>query len=232
MTTELLPGVEFEPGARRAQLLEVYAVDLVIDVGANAGQYARSLRESAYPGRIASFEPASAPFAALQRATAADARWECHRLALGRARGQAVLNIAADDRASSLLGVMDRHVDAAPQSGFVGREEVDLETLDSVWSDLRIEAASPYLKIDVQGCELDVLRGGETVVAQCVLVELELSLTPLYEGGPLFHEALDWLRARDFTPVAFECVLDDRRTGEMLQLDGIFAAQARLAERA
>jgi hypothetical protein len=83
----------------------------------------------------------------------------------------------------------------------------------------------------VQGGELGVLRGGQSVLSECPLVELELSLVPLYESGPLFYEAVDWLRDRDFAPVAFECVLDDRRSGQMLQMDGIFGAQAKLAER-
>ncbi len=154
-----------------------------------------------------------------------------HRLALGDRPSRANLNIAADDRASSLLNVMRRHVDAAPESAFARREEVEVERLDSLWARLSSGALSTYLKIDVQGAELDVLRGGESAVNECLFVELELSLVPLYETGPLFYEAVDWLRDRGFRPAGFECVLDDRRSGQMLQVDGIFVAQARLAER-
>jgi FkbM family methyltransferase len=231
MTTVGLPGASFGPGARRARLLATYEIDLVVDVGANTGQYGASLRGFGYAGRIASFEPGASAFAGLRERTTADPGWECRRLALGACPGSATLNIAADDRASSLLDVMGRHVRAAPESAFARREEVEVQRLDALWARLSTGATSTYLKIDVQGAELGVLRGGESAVDECLFVELELSLVPLYETGPLFYEAVDWLRDRGFVPVAFECVLDDDRSGQMLQVDGIFAAQARLAER-
>jgi FkbM family methyltransferase len=143
MATIGLPGALFGPGARRGRLLAAYEIDLVIDVGANTGQYGASLRESGYEGRIVSFEPGTSAFEALYERTAADPAWESRRFALGEVAGRASLNIAEDDRASSLLNVMDRHVDAAPESAFASVEDVDIHTLDSLWERLRRGAASP-----------------------------------------------------------------------------------------
>jgi hypothetical protein len=55
-----------------------------------------------------------------------------------------------------------------------------------------------------------------------VLVEAELSLLPTYEAGPLFGDVVAFLAEHGFVPIAFEGVLDDVETGEMLQADAIF----------
>jgi hypothetical protein len=76
--------------------------------------------------------------------------------------------------------------------------------------------------MDTQGSELDVLRGGKRVLEAMSLVEVELSLLPVYDSAPLFAEVYGLLAQQGFTPIAFEGVLDDTETGEMLQADGIF----------
>jgi hypothetical protein len=97
-----------------------------------------------------------------------------------------------------------------------------MQRLDSVWPRIVREARRPYLKIDTQGYELEVLRGATTVLGALVLVEAELSLLPTYEAGPLFEDVVAFLAEHRFSPIAFEGVLDDERTGEMLQVDAIF----------
>jgi FkbM family methyltransferase len=56
-------------------------VDLVVDVGANIGQYGRLLRDWGYDGRILSFEPMRDEYAVLSRVADADGWWETVRSA-------------------------------------------------------------------------------------------------------------------------------------------------------
>jgi len=63
------------PLARRKRLLENYGIDLVLDVGANVGQYGKELRCIGYKGQIASFEPLSAAYAELAKVSQADGLW-------------------------------------------------------------------------------------------------------------------------------------------------------------
>jgi len=76
--------------------------------------------------------------------------------------------------------------------------------------------------MDTQGSELDVLRGATRMLDAIALVEVELSLIAVYESAPLFGDVYAVLADHGFAPIAFEGVLDDTETGEMLQADGIF----------
>ena len=220
----LLPGVRFAPAQRRVRLLAAHDVDLVIDVGANRGQYAVALRAAGYAGRIASFEPLAEPYAALADAALGDPTWEASRLALGARRAVVAVNVAEDSRNSSLLDVGERHLRAVPDSRAVASETAPMESLDRVWPEVARGARRIYLKIDTQGYELEVLRGAIGSLGAIALVEAELSLIRTYETGPLFADVVSFLAAHGFGPIAFEGVLDDPDTGEMLQADAIFRA--------
>ena len=108
------------PLARRARLLKDYRIDLVLDVGANTGQYARQLRELGYKGRIVSFEPLSSAVAELRRAAAYDANWQVRNHACGAENGKREIRVAANSQSSSFLPMKAEHLDAFPDSCYIG----------------------------------------------------------------------------------------------------------------
>src|SRR5215211_2373870 len=81
-------------GSRRQRILEHNAISLVVDVGANEGQYGRRLRDEGYQGRIISFEPLADAFDVLRGTTAPDPNWDAKKLALSDSRGHRRLNIS------------------------------------------------------------------------------------------------------------------------------------------
>jgi FkbM family methyltransferase len=164
----------------------------------------------------------SEPYRRLSAASAEDAAWDSWQLALGARSGIAPINVAQDTRNSSLLAVGEHHLRAVPDSRALGVETVGVERLDVLWPRIADGARSPYLKLDTQGYELEVLHGASAVLGAIVLVEAELSLLPTYEAGPLFGDVVAFLAEHGFVPIAFEGVLDDVETGEMLQADAIF----------
>jgi FkbM family methyltransferase len=216
---------ERSPLARRKRLLQHYGIAAVLDVGANVGQFARELRDDVgYTGEIVSFEPLAAAFASLQAARRGDPSWRALHCALGAEPGTWTIHVAANSESSSLLEMLPAHRAAAPYSGTVGEERVEVRTLDGVLDGLFPDsfAGEIYLKIDTQGYEREVLRGAKRSLARIRTLQLELSLVPLYRDAPLFDEMCALLGRDGYRLVSLESGFTDARTGEMLQADGIF----------
>jgi FkbM family methyltransferase len=210
------------PAARRSQYLRNGAVDLVLDVGASVGQYARELRRFGYMGPIASFEPLQTPFTTLSAAASTDPIWSVHNLALGDKESVEEINVSANSDSSSILPMLDAHTEAAPQATYVGTEVIRVDTLDHVW-DARFEGFQrPFLKLDTQGYERQVLDGALSVMDRLVGIQIELSFRMLYADSMLYTEASTRLQDAGLTLVNIEPGFADARTGELLQADGIF----------
>ena len=208
--------------ARRAHLLRRFAPAVILDVGANAGLYGREVRQCGYRGRIVSFEPLSTAYAALAAEAARDGAWETVNAALGAAPGRAELHVSANSWSSSLRPMRDVHLAAAPDSRYVGREVVRVETVDSAFGRHVRPGERVWLKIDTQGHERDVLAGAAASLARIDTVELEMSPVGLYEGDALFTEMFDWLVARGFACVHLQPGLYDPADERLLSVDGYF----------
>jgi FkbM family methyltransferase len=215
--------------AARPLILRDQRIDLAIDAGANEGQWARELRAGGYRGQIVSFEPLAAAHARLAAVTASDPAWTVHRLALGDREGEATLNVAGNEGASSsLLAMRDQHRRVAPHAAYVAEETIRIRRLDAV--DLPV-GERLMLKLDVQGGERAVLDGAVETLPRVHAIECELSLVELYEGQALMGELVARLSASGFELWGLRPAFADPVTGRLLQADGLFVrkpAQPRL----
>lgn len=210
------------PLERRRRLLERLRVDVVIDVGANEGQYGAELRRIGYRGRILSFEPLSEPFRVISARARADPRWQVIQSAIGPSPGRARLNVAANRGASSsFLPMLPEHVASAPQATYVGTEEVAVRRLDEACAQPLLGARAAFLKIDVQGYELEVLDSATGILPGIAGLQLEMSLVPLYEGVPTLMVVLERTQALGFDLVGLEPGFT-AADGRLLQADGLF----------
>jgi FkbM family methyltransferase len=204
-------------------LLRHLHVDLVLDVGANEGQYAESLVQGGYRGQVLSFEPLSRAHASLTARAARYARWAVHpRVAVGDRPGVATIHVAGNSVSSSLLPTLNAHLAAAPESAPVGEEAVDVVRLDDAAGPYLDSARAALLKVDTQGFEWQVLDGAPRVLQAAVAVQLELSLVQLYENQKLWLEYLHRLSALHFDLYFAYPAFTDARTGQTLQWDAMF----------
>jgi FkbM family methyltransferase len=204
----------------RAELLK--AVSVVLDVGANTGQWASELRAWGYNGKIISFEPLSEAYARLRAHADKDGRWTVLNLGLGDVSGTKMLFVSRNSQSSSFLEMTDDHAHAAPESQYIGQEVVRVETLDNLKTSIISDEAHVYLKLDVQGFELRILQSASSLFDRLLGVELELSLISLYDDSPSIVDVNTWMRAHGFKLMSIQPAWADTRTGELLQLNGLF----------
>ncbi len=209
--------------ARRQRLFAEYAIDRVLDVGANEGQYVLELREElGFRGDILSFEPLSEAFRRLEKNARLDPKWQVFNYALGDSDTQTEIHIAGNSVSSSLLPMLPAHLNAAPQSRTIGRETIRVKTLDSLGDSACPEGARIFLKLDAQGSEGRILQGAGRALARIGTIQTEMSLVPLYEGAPRVDELIRLLREKGYELVSLEPGFADPVSGHMLQADGIF----------
>ncbi len=211
------------PSLQLAKALAAFGIDLVLDVGANCGQFGAELRTEGYAGTIVSFEPLSSAHERLTLAAHNDRDWRVHpRCALGDAEGQATINISANSVSSSLLPMLGAHSAAAPESNFEHSETTPVFRLDDVAESYLSSAKQPFLKLDVQGYEWRVLDGSPRILSRSRGVLCELSMVHLYEGQQLWLEIISRLEQSGFKLWALQQGFVDARDGRTLQLDGLF----------
>jgi FkbM family methyltransferase len=207
---------------RLCRLLAAAGIDAVIDVGANLGQYAGSLRIAGFDGTIVSCEPLADLFGPLGRRAADDREWTVLRTAVGGRVGTTTLNVSANAYSSSVLDLLPAHLTAAPDSAYVRTEEVPMTTVDTLVQTYGLRPERTLLKIDVQGFEGAVLDGAAGALPWLAGVQTELSLVPLYADQPLMAAVAGRLDVAGLELWALEPGFSDPGTGRMLQCDGVF----------
>lgn len=196
--------------------------DLVIDVGANIGSFGLELREIGYQGSICSFEPIKAVFNKLTANAHKDLKWKVFNFALGLEKGNIEINISKNLHSSSILDIMPSHITADPTSAVTTKEIISMERLDNIFPEIASNYKNIYLKIDTQGYEYQVISGGHNILSKIKTIQVEMSLKPLYEKQVLFDELYLHLTQCGYSLINIEPGFSDPRTGELLQIDGIF----------
>jgi FkbM family methyltransferase len=208
--------------SRRMKMLNNHKIDLIIDVGANKGEYTSELIDLGYSGRIESFEPLCEVYNELNTISKKHNTWSTHKIALGDFDGKTEINVAGNINSSSLLEMLPRHEKSAPTSKYTKKETIHVQKLDSILNSIVSDNQNIFIKIDVQGYEMAVLKGAENSLDKIKGIQIEMSLEPLYQGSMLYREMIEFLESKGFELYSIENGFSDPITGKLLQIDGIF----------
>lgn len=172
-------------------------VRLVVDVGANRGQFSLLARHLFPAAKILSFEPLLGPSSIYRNVFAADAHVKLIQVAIGPCDSKSLIHISARDDCSSLLPIADLQAKTFSGTGEIGTVPVSVSPLSSFIAAEEVVADS-LLKIDVQGYEYEVLLGCENLLDYFAYIYCECSFVELYSGQQLASHVVGWLAARGF----------------------------------
>jgi FkbM family methyltransferase len=194
-------------------------INTVLDIGAHAGESAQHFRSLLPNAQIYAFEPLPSPYSRLVTLMSGDPGFTASQIALGQSNEQIEMRENHFTQSSSVLPMGDRHKSEFPFTSKMEARAVEVRRLD----DLGLQLEDNILiKIDVQGFEDRVIRGGEETIRKALFIITEVSFTSLYEGQPLFAQIYDQLRGLGFTYHGELHQLRSPHNGLPLQADALF----------
>ena len=207
-------------------LLPRLKTDLLLDVGANEGQYAQMLRYIGYVGEIISFEPGQVAFSELSKLAAHDPLWSVYNLALSDRAGAAELHLAG----ASVFNSLHATSDFGAQKYGANIESSSTETITMVRLDEFLPEHVPnhgerrvFLKMDTQGHDLTVFAGAGELRNQFCGVQSEVSVLGIYQAVPNYIDALNIYREFGYEITGIYTVNRHRVTGHVIEFDCILA---------
>lgn len=203
------------------KILNSIDADLVLDIGANKGQFTKSLYDYGYKNKVLSFEPLPGIYDLLEKNAKSIDLWNVYeRCCLGDEEKMVDLNVSNLMGNSSILEIKSTKFNV-PQSHYIKKEHVPQITLETLNENSFIkEAKNVFVKMDIQGYEHIVLSKFPQVDYNITGFYLELSLVNLYEGQRDYLYICNQLKEFGFDLVYIEpeYIISDR----MVQFNGVF----------
>lgn len=201
--------------------LQYNNIDLIVDIGANQGQFALEMFENGYLGKIISIEPSMEAHEVLKLKSKRYKKWVIYpRMAIGNNNISSKLNISANSVSSSVLDILPLHTNSAPDSMYIRTEKVQMNRLDNYYNTL-IKHKNILLKIDTQGYEDYVLEGSKKLINSPNVkgILIEVSFDKLYKNQKTFNHIYNKLYKKGYKIWSVEKVFLDHKSGKTLQAD-------------
>lgn len=200
--------------------LKEYNFKTIIDVGANEGQFSAKISSVFPEAHIHCFEPLPDAFKQLQSNFKDKKNFTLNNFGLGAQNEEKSIFKNEYTPSSSLLEMLDLHKKNFDFAVNVEPEKILIKRLDDVFT---TSLEQPLLlKIDVQGYETFVIKGGETVISQAEMIIVETSFYPLYKDQPLFEDIYDYFIGAGFRYAGNVEQLLSAKDQKILQADAVF----------
>jgi FkbM family methyltransferase len=177
------PIIDYAQSRRKLLGIAELPIRTVFDVGANVGRKARQYRKLFPEAKIYCFEPVPATYERLHQ-------WSCRQngavsafnIALGSKVGETSIHWNQDHWGGSTVLVSSRNA----QEDYL-ELPVRMETLDTVARSLEVRDQI-FVKIDVEGFDMEVIKGGANLLARATAVIVEIALPEAPSDGPAFPQ--------------------------------------------
>lgn len=207
-------------GAEHEVVLQESPSCAFVDIGANKGQFSLAVRRCYPDAWIIAFEPLAGPARYFERVFRGDQRVKLHEVAIGPTPQRATMYVSNRVDSSSLLPITMRQSEIFPGTEETGTTNVVVRTLGECVAAREIESPA-FLKLDVQGYELQCLRGCESELNLFAYIYVECSFVELYAGQALADEVIAWVHERGFAMQGVYNVAYDGK-GKAVQADFLF----------
>jgi len=149
-----------------------------------------------------------------------DAKVNLYQVGIGPEAGEATIHVSAADDSSSLLSISQVQQRLFPGTGEVRTEKIRVGRLSDFVSPEEVVPPA-LLKLDVQGFELEALRGSKDLLECFTYVYVECSFMELYIGQALSHDIIEWLSRHGFILTKLNNIFYDKN-GQAIQGDFLF----------
>ena len=168
----------------------------VVHIGAHYGEEIQEYVDNGIQ-KITVFEPLSKNFEVLaERLQNVNADIQGYQVALGSQKGTATMYLSSNEAQSSSILKPKEHLEHHPDVSFDGTEEVEVSVLDEY--DL---GDANFINMDVQGYELEVLRGGKETLNNVDYVYCEVNRGEMYENNAMIDDIDEYLGEYGFERV-------------------------------
>ena len=207
------------PAINQKTVLQSCNYDLLLDAGAHQGQFSVIAHHIKPSVSIVAYEPQSAAAGVFRAVLGKAENVTLHQIALGDADAEAEINLSRRSDSSSLLPTSEELPKLFKNTEHHAKERVRIARLDSFPEHWK-HAERAFLKIDVQGLELQVLQGGAEALKHCAYVYVECSHVELYKGQALFEDVKAFLEEKGFHVT--KRVNEDVIANKLIQADYLF----------
>ena len=212
------------PSTEHIDVLQSLDPDLIIDIGANRGQFSLAAIQVFPNAKILCFEPLESAFTVLSEVMIKEQCVSLHNIAIGNLEASMNMNVSSKEDSSSLLDISDLQSEIFPGTSRCDSERVRVSRLSNFISESELGKIN-LIKIDVQGYELEVLLGASEILNNINYIYVECSFLELYKDQATADDVIEFLSDNGFFLQGVYNLCKDKK-GMAVQADFLFDNKA------